>query len=114
MDATPLRHSRIPLGAEESETLRTLPGECTRSPVSGDRRTGGAMRLATLGSPVPERAQTDGMLWIPGGSFRMGSDRHYPEEAPAHEVTIDNFWMDPAPVTNHEFLQFVRATGYVT
>jgi hypothetical protein len=22
------------------------------------------------------------MVWIPGGTFRMGSDRHYPEEAP--------------------------------
>ena len=21
------------------------------------------------------------MIWIPGGTFRMGSDRHYPEEA---------------------------------
>ena len=31
---------------------------------------------------------------IPGGNFRMGSDRHYPEEAPAHRVTVDGFWID--------------------
>ena len=30
----------------------------------------------------------------------MGSDRHYPEEAPAHQVTVDGFWMDRYPVTN--------------
>jgi len=30
-----------------------------------------------------------GMVRIPGGAFRMGSDRHYPEEAPAHRVTVD-------------------------
>ena len=35
-----------------------------------------------------------GMVWIPGGTFMMGSDGHYPEEAPAHEVTVDGFWMD--------------------
>jgi len=54
------------------------------------------------------------MVWIPGGTFRMGSDGHYPEEAPAHPVTVDGFWIDPHPVTNAEFARFVRATRYVT
>jgi sulfatase modifying factor 1 len=54
------------------------------------------------------------MLWIPGGTFRMGSDRHYPEEAPVHRVTVDGFWMDRSPVTNRQFREFVRATGHVT
>ncbi|MFC0388457.1 formylglycine-generating enzyme family protein [Muricoccus vinaceus] len=52
------------------------------------------------------------MAWIPGGVFRMGSDRHYPEEAPVHRVRVDGFWMDRSPVTNREFSAFVRATGY--
>ena len=54
------------------------------------------------------------MIWVPGGTFRMGSDQHYPEEAPAHEVSVDGFLIDRTPVTNREFLQFVNATGYVT
>ncbi|HEX5075796.1 MAG TPA: SUMF1/EgtB/PvdO family nonheme iron enzyme, partial [Gemmatimonadaceae bacterium] len=54
------------------------------------------------------------MVWIPGGTFRMGSDRHYVEEAPAHRVTVDGFWIDRFPVTNDEFQQFVDDTGYVT
>jgi formylglycine-generating enzyme required for sulfatase activity len=54
------------------------------------------------------------MLYIPGGTFRMGSDRHYPEEAPAHQVGVDGFWMDRTPVTNRAFREFVKATGYVT
>jgi formylglycine-generating enzyme required for sulfatase activity len=54
------------------------------------------------------------MAWIPGGPFTMGSDRHYPEEAPAHLVDVDGFWIDAAPVTNAQFEAFVEATGYVT
>lgn len=56
----------------------------------------------------------DGMVWVPGATFLMGSDRHYPEEAPAHKVAVDGFWMDVGPVTNSEFGKFVRKTGYVT
>ena len=64
-------------------------------------------------SPLPKLAQ-DEMIWVPGGTFAMGSDRHYPEEAPVHRVTVDGFWMDPAPVTNKQFREFVDATGHVT
>ena len=40
------------------------------------------------------------MIRIPGGTFLMGLDRHYPDEAPSHTVTVDGFWIDPTPVTN--------------
>jgi formylglycine-generating enzyme required for sulfatase activity len=61
-----------------------------------------------------DRPGTDDMVWIPGGTFRMGSDHHYPEEAPTHRVTVDGFWIDRTPVTNRQFKAFVKATGYVT
>ena len=66
--------------------------------------------------PARQRSSQDpsGMVWIAGGSFMMGSDHHYPEEAPAHPVSVDGFWIDRHPVTNQEFDRFVRATGYVT
>ena len=54
------------------------------------------------------------MVWIEGGEFRMGSDSHYPEEAPAHRVFVDGFFIDPYPVTNRQFAAFVSATGYRT
>ena len=54
------------------------------------------------------------MVWIGGGEFLMGSDHHYPEEAPAHRVSVDGFWIDACTVTNREFARFVEQTGYVT
>jgi len=53
-------------------------------------------------------------IHLPGGTFLMGSDRHYPEEAPTHHVRVAAFAMEPFPVTNAEFAAFVRSTGYVT
>ena len=54
------------------------------------------------------------MVWIPGGTYRMGSARHYPEERPVHRVTVDGFWIDRYPVTNERFARFVEETGYTT
>ena len=67
-------------------------------------------------SQVSERAEAPqadpraDMVFVPGGEFRMGSDGHYPEEAPAHRVSVDGFWIDRAPVTNRQFRKFVNAT----
>src|SRR5690242_19428518 len=67
-----------------------------------------------VGQAVVAEAIAGDMIRIPGGTFRMGSDRHYSEEAPAHRVTVDAFWIDATPVTNAQFRAFVKATGYVT
>ncbi|MCI0538376.1 MAG: formylglycine-generating enzyme family protein [Verrucomicrobiales bacterium] len=64
---------------------------------------------ATSSHPLFEK-----MAWISGGTFLMGSDVHYPEEAPSHKVSVDGFWIDRYPVTNLDFHLFVRATGHVT
>jgi len=54
------------------------------------------------------------MAWIPSGTFRMGSDRHYPEEGPAHSVSVGGFWIDRTQTTNREYAAFVEDSGYVT
>ncbi|MFO1150703.1 MAG: formylglycine-generating enzyme family protein [Alsobacter sp.] len=56
----------------------------------------------------------EGMIRILGGTFRMGSDHHYPEEAPSHRVKVDAFWIDASPVTNRQFRRFVEETGHKT
>ena len=67
-----------------------------------------ALAQAPGSPPFPD------VVWIPGGTFRMGSDRHYPEERPVHRVSVDGFWMDRTPMTNERFARFVEATGHVT
>ncbi|HEX3935303.1 MAG TPA: formylglycine-generating enzyme family protein, partial [Puia sp.] len=62
------------------------------------------------------RAAHPGMVWVAGGTFRMGADNDQalPDEYPKHLVTVSGFWIDRTEVTNAEFAAFVRATGYVT
>jgi len=69
---------------------------------------------AALQPATAANATASDLIWIPGGTFRMGSDHHYPEERPAHLVTVDGFWIDRAPVTNERFARFIRETGHVT
>jgi sulfatase modifying factor 1 len=67
---------------------------------------------------VPERTAVEAVAadfaTIDGGEFVMGSDAHYPEEAPAHRVHVDGFSISRTSVTNREYARFVRATGYRT
>jgi sulfatase modifying factor 1 len=93
--------------------------------------------VASVASPRPEGPAPDGMVWIPGGEFWMGGPgtdfaareraalrpsepvcsglmAGFPDAQPVHRVRVDGFWMDATEVTNEQFEQFVRATGYVT
>jgi sulfatase modifying factor 1 len=67
--------------------------------------------VAVAPGPAPE-----GMVWIPGGEFTMGTNAKeaWPDEKPPHSVRVDGFWMDTTEVTNAEFGKFVDATQYVT
>jgi formylglycine-generating enzyme len=69
------------------------------------------LRPTETGRIASEQAD---MVRIVGGLFRMGSDHHYPEEAPAHWVEVDRFLIDRHPVTNRQFAAFVAATDYRT
>src|SRR3954466_12017915 len=70
--------------------------------------------MSDITVPGPTALPVEGMAWVPGGVFAMGSEDFYPEERPVRDVEIDGFWMDAHPVTVAEFRRFVKATGYVT
>ena len=63
---------------------------------------------------MPDIPHTPAPVHLPGGVFTMGSDVHYPEEAPAHRVRVDAFAIEATAVTNAQFSSFVAATGHVT
>jgi len=64
----------------------------------------------------PAEPAPEGMVWIPGGVFTMGTDDPdaHESERPAHRVQVRGFWIDEAEVTNAQFRKFVDATGYKT
>jgi sulfatase modifying factor 1 len=98
-----------PLDGERSAEKRTMTG------VKRDEDY-------SIGNDQPETQKVsetpDRMVKLPGGTFTMGTDDDigFPEdgENPTREVTIDPFYIDQHAVTNAEFLQFVRDTGYTT
>src|SRR5690606_26291470 len=63
-------------------------------------------------------AVTDGMIYIPDGTFLMGTDDAEgfasDGEGPVHEVRLDAYYIDKYAVTNAQFRDFVEATSYVT
>jgi sulfatase modifying factor 1 len=63
---------------------------------------------------TPTRTARRGAVLVPGGAFRMGSDRFYPEEGPVRTVAVGDLWVDEHPVTNAAFRRFVKETGHVT
>lgn len=61
-----------------------------------------------------EADRTAGMIFLPGGTFTMGSESFYPEERPLRRLKVGPLWIDPVPATNRQFAEFVAATGHVT
>jgi formylglycine-generating enzyme required for sulfatase activity len=70
--------------------------------------------MSTPAVARPTARESEGMAWIPGGAFLMGSEDFYPEEGPVRRVEVEGFWMDERPVTVAQFRRFVKETGYVT
>ncbi len=81
--------------------------------VHRDRQGSGepSTRSRSEGSGIAPREE---MVWIPGGTFWMGSQDGQSDEQPVHRVTVDSFWIDQTEVTNEQFTQFVKETGYKT
>ena len=75
-----------------------------------------AVAQASINKPTVDRCLADigGQVYVDDAEFIMGNDATYPEEGPAHPVSVSAFWLDSHEVTNAQFSQFVVKTGYVT
>ncbi|HYT87486.1 MAG TPA: formylglycine-generating enzyme family protein [Gemmataceae bacterium] len=71
------------------------------------------VETAEINKTPPPGSAPEGMVWIPGGTFWMGSE-DFPDATPVHLVSVPGFWMDKTEVTNAQFAKFVKATDYVT
>lgn len=64
---------------------------------------------------VVRKLTQNGMIAVPAGTFWMGcKDESFKDTKPIHQVHVDKFLMDKTEVTNQEFSEFVKATGYKT
>ncbi len=86
------------------------------------RKASGFLPTRADASAAPS-AVPDGMVWISGGEFSMGSADptlgghcHEPmdDARPIHRVYVSGFFIDQTEVTNANFARFAKATGYVT
>lgn len=99
----------------QAAILRSNPTECDAGVSRRSVYSASLAEPATLPSSAKSNGNgsPDGMVWIAGGRFWMGTDR-MEDAQPVHEVEVKGFWMDRTDVTNAEFARFVEATGYVT
>ncbi|MDQ6797792.1 MAG: SUMF1/EgtB/PvdO family nonheme iron enzyme, partial [Actinomycetota bacterium] len=76
---------------------------------------GGGGYRPTAPAPPPGGALTAAEIRVPGGPFVMGTDDEawaFDNERPAHVVDVGPFWIDTAPVSNHQYLGFMEDGGY--
>lgn len=95
---------------KEADSTKNAPEEETQ--VAGSSVADPQVQIPTR--DYAGQSWTNGMVWIPGGTFLRGSSVGQSDEGPVREIRVDGFWMDRTEVTNRDFKKFVDATGYVT
>jgi len=83
--------------------FRHMLGQASESTL-GERDQSRAAEIqlsSDLDDPI--RQLQENMIWIKGGTFRMGSTER-PDEQPVHNVTLEGFEMSAMPVTRGQYL----------
>jgi formylglycine-generating enzyme required for sulfatase activity/tRNA A-37 threonylcarbamoyl transferase component Bud32 len=123
--ANPTGESQAALAADQATALPTAAPagptaapqqEPTAVPTGVPAAGGEPTAMPTVeASPTPlgERITMHGvsMLLVPAGPFMMGDDDGYPRERPAHEVTLDAYYIDETEVSNLYYMACVDAGG---
>jgi len=75
----------------------------------------GPVQLPAVEPPPKGAIAMPAEVLVDAGPFVMGTDTDpwaYDNERPGHEVHVDAFFLDTAPVTNRAFLEFIDGGGY--
>ena len=94
-------------GAVNVLDLVRVAQDLGKTTTGGGGETGGTTTPPVTQQPSP----TEGMVLIPAGEFRMGSNSGQSSEKPVHSVYVDAFYMDKYEVTNAEYAEFLNAKG---
>jgi sulfatase modifying factor 1 len=103
-------------GSISGSAAGSSPGAASGSAGASAGAAAATSQSSAVYPDAAPRAAHPGMVWIAGGTFRMGADNDQAleDEYPKHAVTVSGFWMDRTEVTNGQFAAFVKATGYIT
>jgi formylglycine-generating enzyme required for sulfatase activity/tRNA A-37 threonylcarbamoyl transferase component Bud32 len=93
------RERRWPSAHEFLDALTTAFEQSYRAAITQPSET-----------PSGRHVSTEGMVFMDGGHFLMGSEE-YPEETPEFEACVDPFFIDKYPVTVKQYARFLDATG---
>lgn len=102
-----------PTGSQDGAPATQPDSADGASGESGDAPQRASASRKQQAMKTSDDASREGMVWIEGGTFRMGSEE-FPDAQPIHSVTVSGFWMDEHEVTNAQYAQFVEATEYVS
>jgi len=102
------------LAAEEDGPPPAEAGEPVPASSTGDTTLDAVPSVDAQASHAaePDVETIPGMAYVDGGEFVMGSDIGRPNERPEHRRTLAPFYIDLAPVTNADYLEFVRSAGH--
>lgn len=103
-----------PVQASTSSTTQTpsltATSAATETPSSQTESNTGESS-GNKGIGTSKTSEVDGMkqLYVPAGSFIMGSNKGATNAVPEHTVTLDAFWIDQTEVTNGQYAKCVAS-----
>ena len=99
--------------AQESKAVAVATTNCQAMCKANTSKKALLLQSIKNTSKETAAASTNGMVWVAGGEFNMGTN-DYPDAKPIHKVSVKGYWIDEHEVTNAQFAAFVQATNYVT
>ena len=71
-----------------------------------------SVRPDTVTDNAPVEIVKEEMVFIPAGEFVRGTNGGGYNERPQGVLFVEAYWIDKYEVTNHQYLEFVEATGH--